>query len=155
MTTSSIIAALDLTNHRASVITGGSLPDGQPEVIRHSKYMPATLLPLLPREPLLSGPASDNHRRGAGLAWPREAQAPIEENPGKGVGCIPMPLVWGRLLRPRTDLPEEPQNGLPPELCRYTQDSFMWDYQSGAQHAFSPAQIIAAGMRGWLPDKYE
>lgn len=90
---------IDLLQYRARVATavGGAWPPA----VEHAPMpdRPAVaLLPMHERETPIFGPHACDHRRGVGLAWPPEAQAPKAGDPARGVGRVPLVCCWASLL---------------------------------------------------------
>jgi len=81
--------------------------DGIGEVRTSTRWLPTAMLPLRRSEIFQPGMDVEAHRRGRGLAWPPEAQAPVLRRASNGIGRLPMAAVleflvcqersWGRL----------------------------------------------------------
>ena len=88
---------IDLTQQRPLVAIAGN---GD---IIECKFLadtpPASLLPLIPGESVISGASAHSHRRGIGLAWPPECQVPIYNNYKNGTGRIPLVCAWQKLAK--------------------------------------------------------
>ena len=86
---------LDLTQHQPVVCRTNEKV--KPEFL-NTDYPNVVLLPFHKDEPLIVGQSAAEHRRGKGLFWPMESQAPILGEPQRGVGCIPLWMAWMSLL---------------------------------------------------------
>ena len=88
---------IDLTQQRPLVAIAGNA-----EIIE-CKFLadtpPASLLPLIPGESVISGASAHRHRRGIGFAWPPECQVPIYSNYKNGTGRIPLVCAWQKLSK--------------------------------------------------------
>jgi hypothetical protein len=81
------------------------------EFTMQSNILPCALLPVHRFEPAIHGIHTLSHRRGAGLPWPPEAQAPVGGEPSRSVGRVPLILAWAALL-PKPESRWEPLGDL-------------------------------------------
>lgn len=96
---SSKFVAVDLTQHVPVVIDGEDGANGSENTTRAGipPRLPAIILPHFRGEKALAGVAALEHRRGAGLDWPPEAQVPLDGDDSRGVGRVPLVAAWHRL----------------------------------------------------------
>lgn len=136
---------LDLTQHRpvrASVGSSGVASDWLGQV------PPTVVLPAVRREPMVIGQQADLHRRGIGLPWPPEAQAPSVR---RGAPRVPLVAAWARLAGP-------PGFAGRTTWGRTRDNVFTWTVRSEldgqGRHDVSlgrsPSQIIAESAAHWL-----
>lgn len=64
--------------------------------------IPSAIMPIRRQETLLAGRVAEEHRRGRGLVWPVEAQAPVFGEVENGCGRVPLAAVFERLAKAET-----------------------------------------------------
>jgi len=132
-----MIAGLDLLGARPWIATG----DDQAEARPAGKHLPSVLLPLHHREQPPAGPDSEQHRRGAGLIWPPEAQVPVLNDSRFGSGRIPVVHCYRRLI--------DAQGG-DGGWGSLTTTAIEWQPEGGAVVSRQSQDLLAAATNAWL-----
>lgn len=96
-TTKTKCLGLDLTQQKPMIAVAEGTEIVECKTLANTP--PAALLPIIRGESVIAGAAAHKHRRGIGIAWPPECQAPVYGNHLNGVGRIPLVCAWAKITK--------------------------------------------------------